>query len=141
MDYAIHASMDCESHGDVPGITRVPGVPYWWFQEASRVYVDHRYSPCSHHGLVWRHRVLSALFDQTGYWAIRIVTGVPDALPFVGPILVGFVVNAESVGLVTPHSRARHLEHGPSDPNYWTCVNCPPPEPTSKTARLINRRR
>jgi hypothetical protein len=35
MDCAIHASMDCESHGDVPGITRVPGVPYWWFQEAA----------------------------------------------------------------------------------------------------------
>jgi hypothetical protein len=34
MDCAIHASMDCESHGDVPGITRVPGVPYWWVQEA-----------------------------------------------------------------------------------------------------------
>jgi hypothetical protein len=29
--------------------------------------------------------------DQTGYWAIRIVTGVPDALPFVGPILVGLL--------------------------------------------------
>jgi cytochrome b6 len=37
-------------------------------------------------------------FDQTGYWAIRIVTGVPDALPIVGPLLVTLLRGGSSVG-------------------------------------------
>ena len=27
-------------------------------------------------------------WDQVGYWAIKIVTGVPDAIPIIGPIFV-----------------------------------------------------
>jgi hypothetical protein len=50
------------------------------------------------YGLVWGHRVLATIYDQTGYWAIRIVTGVPDALPFVGPILVGLPVSWPYLG-------------------------------------------
>ena len=50
------------------------------------------------YGLVWSHRILLAIYDQTGYWAIRIVTGVPDALPFVGPVLVGLLRGGASVG-------------------------------------------
>lgn len=37
-------------------------------------------------------------FDQTGYWAIRIVTGVPDALPVIGPSLVRLIRGSASVG-------------------------------------------
>ena len=41
--------------------------------------------------------VLTVSFGVTGYWAIRIVTGVPDALPIVGPLLE-FI----ALALVTP---------------------------------------
>ena len=37
-------------------------------------------------------------FDQVGYWAVRIVTGVPDALPVVGPVLVSVLRGGPSVG-------------------------------------------
>ena len=56
------------------------------------------YSAGGDYGLVWGHWILAALYDQTGYWAIRIVTGVPDALPFVGSVLVGLLRGGASVG-------------------------------------------
>ena len=90
--------MDGESHGDVPGLACVPRVPDRWFQEAAGVYVAHWDSLGGDYGLLWGHRVLATIYDQTGYWAIRIVTGVPDALPFVGPILVGLLRGGTSVG-------------------------------------------
>ena len=37
-------------------------------------------------------------FDQIGYWALRIVTGVPDALPFIGVVIVTLLRGALSVG-------------------------------------------
>ena len=37
-------------------------------------------------------------FDQTGYWAIRIVTGVPDAIPGVGPLIVTLLRGGPAVG-------------------------------------------
>ena len=37
-------------------------------------------------------------FDQVGYWALRIVTGVPDAIPIIGVLLVTLLRGAESVG-------------------------------------------
>ena len=37
-------------------------------------------------------------FDQVGYWAIRIVTGVPDSFPFVGPLIVSLLRGGSSVG-------------------------------------------
>lgn len=40
-------------------------------------------------------------FDQTGYWAIRIVTGVPDALPLIGSSVVSLLRGGVSVGQAT----------------------------------------
>ena len=37
-------------------------------------------------------------FDQVGYWAIRIVTGVPDSFPILGPVIVGVLRGGPSVG-------------------------------------------
>ena len=37
-------------------------------------------------------------FDQIGDWALRIVTGVPDALPFIGVVIVTLLRGALSVG-------------------------------------------
>ena len=58
----------------------------------------HRHCPGGTHGLLWCDGLLAALSDQTGYWAIRIVTGVPDALPIVGPLLVTLLRGGASVG-------------------------------------------
>ena len=40
-------------------------------------------------------------WDQIGYWACKIVTGVPDAVPIVGPILVEVLRGGVSVGQAT----------------------------------------
>jgi cytochrome b6 len=40
-------------------------------------------------------------WDQVGYWAVKIVTGVPDAIPFVGPTLVEFLRGGVGVGQAT----------------------------------------
>ena len=53
----------------------------WRVQEAQRTDLVDGYRPGCAHGLLWCDGLLVALYDQTGYWAIRIVTGVPDALP------------------------------------------------------------
>ena len=37
-------------------------------------------------------------WDQVGYWACKIVTGVPDAIPFVGGLLVEVLRGGVSVG-------------------------------------------
>jgi hypothetical protein len=50
------------------------------------------------HCILWGHGLLPSVSDQTGYWAIRIVTGVPDALPLVGPLLVTLLRGGASVG-------------------------------------------
>ncbi len=58
----------------------------------------HRYRLSGSHGLLRCYRLLSTVSDQTGYWAIRIVTGVPDALPVIGPLLVTLLRGGASVG-------------------------------------------
>lgn len=40
-------------------------------------------------------------WDQVGYWACKIVTGVPEAIPGVGPILVELLRGGASVGQAT----------------------------------------
>ena len=40
-------------------------------------------------------------WDQVGYWACKIVTGVPDAVPFVGGLLVQVLRGGVSVGQST----------------------------------------
>nr|YP_009340816.1 apocytochrome b6 of cytochrome b6/f complex [Palmophyllum crassum]BAW34763.1 apocytochrome b6 of cytochrome b6/f complex [Palmophyllum crassum] len=40
-------------------------------------------------------------WDQVGYWACKIVTGVPEAVPFVGPIVVELLRGSVSVGQAT----------------------------------------
>ena len=37
-------------------------------------------------------------FDQVSYWAIRIVTGVPDSFPLVGPLISPFCVVVHLTG-------------------------------------------
>jgi len=37
-------------------------------------------------------------WDQVGYWACKIVTGVPDAIPVVGSLVVGLLRGGVSVG-------------------------------------------
>jgi cytochrome b6 len=37
-------------------------------------------------------------WDQVGYWACKIVTGVPDAIPVVGSLVVGLLPGGVSVG-------------------------------------------
>jgi cytochrome b6 len=37
-------------------------------------------------------------WDQVGYWACKIVTGVPDAIPVVGGLIVGLLRGGVSVG-------------------------------------------
>jgi cytochrome b6 len=37
-------------------------------------------------------------WDQVGYWACKIVTGVPDAIPVVGNLLVNVLRGGVSVG-------------------------------------------
>ena len=37
-------------------------------------------------------------WDQVGYWACKIVTGVPDAVPFIGPVIVKLLRGGISVG-------------------------------------------
>ncbi|MCL2932740.1 MAG: cytochrome b6 [Trichodesmium sp. MAG_R03] len=40
-------------------------------------------------------------WDQIGYWAVKIVSGVPDAIPFVGPFIVELMRGSTSVGQAT----------------------------------------
>ena len=40
-------------------------------------------------------------WDQVGYWAVKIVTGVPDAIPVVGPTLVELLRGGVGVGQST----------------------------------------
>jgi cytochrome b6 len=40
-------------------------------------------------------------WDQVGYWAVKIVTGVPDAIPVVGGPLVELLRGSVSVGQST----------------------------------------
>ena len=40
-------------------------------------------------------------WDQVGYWAVKIVTGVPDAIPVVGGPLVELLRGGASVGQMT----------------------------------------
>ena len=40
-------------------------------------------------------------WDQVGYWAVKIVTGVPEAIPVVGPPIVQLLRGSSSVGQST----------------------------------------
>jgi quinol-cytochrome oxidoreductase complex cytochrome b subunit len=40
-------------------------------------------------------------YDQVGYWALRIVSGVPDCIPVVGQVLVELIRGGPSVGQAT----------------------------------------
>lgn len=40
-------------------------------------------------------------WDQVGYWAVKIVTGVPDAIPFIGSFIVELLRGSVSVGQST----------------------------------------
>ena len=40
-------------------------------------------------------------WDQVGYWACKIVTGVPEVVPIVGPLLVEALRGSVSVGQST----------------------------------------
>lgn len=40
-------------------------------------------------------------WDQVGYWAVKIVTGVPDAIPLVGPTIVELLRGGVGVGQAT----------------------------------------
>ena len=40
-------------------------------------------------------------WDQIGYWAVKIVTGVPDAIPVVGSFIVELLRGSVSVGQST----------------------------------------
>ena len=48
-------------------------------------------------------------FDQVGYWAIRIVTGVPDSFPVVGPVIVSVLRSTRSC----PSTRDGYLDAEP----------------------------
>ncbi len=99
LGHPIHAPLDSESDGVLPGVAYVFRVyPDRWVQEAPRTNVDHRHRLGCAHGILRCHRLLPTVSDQTGYWAIRIVTGVPDALPVVGPLLVTLLRGGASVG-------------------------------------------
>ena len=39
--------------------------------------------------------------DQIGYWAVKIVTGVPDAIPVIGPAVVELLRGGVGVGQST----------------------------------------
>ena len=43
----------------------------------------------------------STYWDQVGYWAVKIVTGVPDAVPIVGSTLVVLLRGDVSIGQIT----------------------------------------
>ena len=53
---------------------------------------DHRFLRC--------HRLLLP-WDQVGYWAVKIVSGVPAAIPVVGDFMVELLRGGESVGQST----------------------------------------
>nr|AMD08033.1 cytochrome b6 [Euglena mutabilis] len=40
-------------------------------------------------------------WDQVGYWAVKIVTGVPEAIPFIGDFIVELLRGSVSVGQST----------------------------------------
>nr|YP_003795329.1 cytochrome b6 [Chromera velia]ADJ66571.1 cytochrome b6 [Chromera velia] len=40
-------------------------------------------------------------WDQVGYWACKIVTGVPEVIPFIGPVLVLFLRGDVNIGQYT----------------------------------------
>ena len=40
-------------------------------------------------------------WDQVGYWAVKIVTGVPDAIPFIGGFIVELLRGGVGVGQAT----------------------------------------
>ena len=46
---------------------------------------------------VWRFQAIRFVTVR-GYWAIRIVTGVPDSFPILGPVIVGVLRGGPSVG-------------------------------------------
>lgn len=43
----------------------------------------------------------SLAWDQVGYWAVKIVTGVPEALPLIGSFIVEVLRGSVSVGQST----------------------------------------
>jgi len=43
-------------------------------------------------------------WDQVGYWAVKIVTGVPDAIPVVGGFVVELLRGSVGVGQPTLYS-------------------------------------
>ena len=99
LGHPIYAPLDCQLDGLLLGVAYVFRVyPDRWVQEAPRIDMAHRHRLGCAHGLLRCHRLLPAVYDQTGYWAIRIVTGVPDALPVVGPLLVTLLRGGASVG-------------------------------------------
>ena len=51
--------------------------------------------------LMMRHLDCSLPYDQVGYWALRIVSGVPDCIPAIGPTLVELIRGGPSVGQAT----------------------------------------
>eukprot|EP00957_Ditylum_brightwellii_P165155 12574760-Ditylum_brightwellii.AAC.1 len=63
---------------------------YDWFEE--RLEVQAIADDISRYSLPW---------DQVGFWACKIVTGVPAAVPIVGPPLVLVLRGGESVGQST----------------------------------------
>ena len=50
-------------------------------------------------------------WDQVGYWAVKIVSGVPAAIPVIGDFMVELLRVGERVGLV----EGREREFGTSD--------------------------
>ena len=42
--------------------------------------------------------LLFSSYDQIGYWAVKIVTGVPDCIPVIGPTVVELLRGGSAVG-------------------------------------------
>ena len=71
-----------------------------WFQKAERTYMGYWCSSSFGYSIFWCSGY-SLPWDQVGYWACKIVTGVPEAIPVVGSLLVEVLRGGVSVGQST----------------------------------------
>jgi len=82
-------------HGSNDDSTRISCVSHWWISANSLRLQIHLGYRC---GFGWH---VTGPRDQIGYWAVNIVTDVPEDIPLIGSLLVELLRGSASVGQST----------------------------------------